>query len=109
MTGSKGFKKASLSIGGMTCASCMAHVEEALKEVPGVKGVAVNLATGKARVEYEPSITPLSEIKTAIKDIGYEATERTEGQEALDREQQARQREVRRQLINLVISGTLGT
>jgi Cu+-exporting ATPase len=105
----KDTKIASLFIGGMTCASCVEHVQKAVTDLPGVTKAVVNLATNSARIEYEPSITSLSEIKKAIKDIGYEAMERTEGQEALDREQQARQREVRRQLINLIISGTLGT
>ena len=98
-----------LNVTGMTCASCVEHVQKAVTDLPGVTKAVVNLATESAKIEYEPSITSLSEIKKAIKDIGYEAAERTEGQEALDREQQARQREVRRQLINLIISGTLGT
>lgn len=38
----------SLPISGMTCASCVSHVEGALKEIPGVGDVAVNLATNKA-------------------------------------------------------------
>ncbi|OGO22660.1 MAG: haloacid dehalogenase [Chloroflexi bacterium RBG_16_51_9] len=99
---------ANLNVTGMTCASCVEHVQKAVTDLSGVTKAVVNLATSSAKIEYEPSITPLSEIRRAIKDIGYEATERTEGQEALDREQQARQREVRRQLINLIISGTLG-
>ncbi len=39
-----------LEIQGMTCASCVARVERALKAVPGVTSVAVNLATEKAEV-----------------------------------------------------------
>lgn len=99
---------ANLNVTGMTCASCVEHVQKAVTDLPGVTGAVVNLSTSSAKIDYEPSLTPLSEIKKAIKDLGYEATERTEGQEALDREQQARQREVKRQLINLIVSGTLG-
>jgi len=36
---------------GMTCASCVAHVEKALTRVAGVERVAVNLATESAAVE----------------------------------------------------------
>jgi P-type Cu+ transporter len=36
---------------GMTCASCVAHVEKALARVAGVERVAVNLATESAAVE----------------------------------------------------------
>ena len=34
-----------LAIEGMTCASCVAHVERALAKVDGVSSVSVNLAT----------------------------------------------------------------
>jgi Cu+-exporting ATPase len=40
-----------LPVQGMTCASCVAHVEKALAAVPGVARVAVNLATESAAVE----------------------------------------------------------
>ena len=40
-----------LPVRGMTCASCVAHVEKALARVPGVQKVAVNLATESAAVE----------------------------------------------------------
>ena len=39
-----------LGIGGMTCASCVARVERALRQVPGVQDASVNLATESARV-----------------------------------------------------------
>ena len=45
-------RKSIYPVGGMTCASCVAHVEEALKSVPGVISVAVNLGSEKATVEY---------------------------------------------------------
>ena len=40
-----------LAIDGMTCASCVARVERALRKVPGVQDVSVNLATEQAVVE----------------------------------------------------------
>ena len=39
-----------LEVEGMTCASCVSHVERALKAVPGVTGATVNLATERAEV-----------------------------------------------------------
>ena len=45
---------ATIRIGSMTCASCVARNEKALSKVPGVLSVAVNLATEKATVEYLP-------------------------------------------------------
>ncbi|MDZ4230364.1 MAG: heavy metal translocating P-type ATPase, partial [Dehalococcoidales bacterium] len=100
---------ANFNVMGMTCASCVENVQKAVADLPGVTKAVVNLVTNSASIEYEPSITPLSEIINTVNGIGYKVTEHTAGQEALDREQQARQREVRRQLINLIISGTLGT
>src|SRR3978361_185937 len=38
------------AVSGMTCASCVARVEKALKKVPGVTDASVNLATEKAQV-----------------------------------------------------------
>ena len=45
-------KKSIFPVGGMTCASCVARVEEALSSVPGVISASVNLASEKATVEY---------------------------------------------------------
>lgn len=62
-----------ISITGMTCASCVAHVEKALKKVPGVTDASVNLATESAQVKVgSPSVRPEDLIR-AIEDAGYEA------------------------------------
>lgn len=45
---SKTLSDISLPITGMSCASCVSHVEGALKELPGVSNVVVNLATNTA-------------------------------------------------------------
>ncbi|WP_288403199.1 copper ion binding protein, partial [uncultured Deinococcus sp.] len=60
-------------IGGMTCAACVGRVERGLKKVPGVKDVAVNLATERARVAYDPGLTSPEALAQAVGDIGYEA------------------------------------
>jgi len=99
---------ASLRVTGMTCASCVANAQKAVGGLSGVYKVVVNLAAGTARVEYEPTITQLSEIIKAIKALGYSAEERTEGQDALDREKEVRQQEIRRQRINLIIAWSVG-
>lgn len=97
-----------LHITGMTCTSCVANIEQAIGELPGVVKIVVSLNTESASLEYVSGITPLAEIKKTIESIGYGASEKVAGQESLDREQEARQRDVRRQLINLIISGSLG-
>lgn len=62
-----------LSISGMTCASCVRHVEKALQKVPGVSSASVNLATESARVITIPNLDPALLIHS-VADAGYEAT-----------------------------------
>ncbi|OVZ62744.1 copper-translocating P-type ATPase [Pigmentiphaga sp. NML030171] len=61
-----------LSIGGMTCASCVSRVEKALARVPGVAGAEVNLATETARVSLVSKVDPAVLI-AAVEQAGYEA------------------------------------
>ncbi len=92
----------------MTCASCVAHVEGALKELPGVQESVVNLGLGTARVVYIPGVVSTSSMKHAVREVGYEAQERSEGADALDCERQTREDEIKRQGRNLIIAGTIG-
>ena len=100
--------KAQLHITGMTCTSCVTNIETAVGDLPGVVKIVVSLSTESASLEYVSGVTSLNEIKQTIESIGYGASEKVAGQEALDREQEARQFDVRRQLTNLIISGSLG-
>ena len=59
-----------LVVEGMTCASCVARVERALKAVPGVTGATVNLATESARVE---GVADAAALMAAVKGVGYDA------------------------------------
>ena len=60
-----------LSISGMACAACSARVEKTLCGLEGIKSAAVNLATEKATVVYDPNTIRLSAIKEAIEKAGY--------------------------------------
>jgi len=64
-----------ISIGGMTCASCVRRVELALLKVNGVVSASVNLATEKSVVEYVTGIATPQQLKQAIRDAGYEVKE----------------------------------
>ncbi len=55
-----------LSIEGMTCASCVARVEKALKKVPGVASAEVNLATEVAEVQLAGTDADIAVIATAL-------------------------------------------
>lgn len=61
-----------LPIRGMTCASCAAHIERALKNVSGVDSVSVNLATEQARVKVHPAQTSIKIMVETVHDAGYE-------------------------------------
>ena len=66
-----GSAKSTLAIGGMTCAACVMHVENALKRVPGVSGAVVNLATEKASVEFIPGVAAMDLFRQAVEQAGY--------------------------------------
>jgi len=61
------------SVEGMTCASCVAHVQKAAMAVKGVENVRVNLATGVAAVTLDSSRASAQAIVTAIANAGYPA------------------------------------
>lgn len=65
--------QATLSIMGMTCASCVNHVEKALLKIPGVEKASVNLATEKATVSFHQNVSPNDLVK-AVENAGYQAT-----------------------------------
>jgi Cu+-exporting ATPase len=65
-----------LDIGGMTCASCVRHVEKALSRIDGVRSAEVNLATEAATVSFDPQTAGLSELTAAVAAAGYTATPR---------------------------------
>jgi Cu+-exporting ATPase len=60
-----------LSIEGMTCASCVARVEKALKRVPGVVSAEVNLATEIAEVKLASRETEADALISAVATAGY--------------------------------------
>ncbi|WP_044338264.1 heavy metal translocating P-type ATPase [Rossellomorea aquimaris] len=62
-----------VSIEGMTCASCSQAVEKATKKLPGVQQASVNLATEKLNITYDENELSLEDIKKAVDDAGYKA------------------------------------
>src|SRR5437764_11779095 len=62
-----------LVVTGMTGASCVASVEDALRGVPGVRSADVNLATERARVEVDPARADVTALVRAVERAGYGA------------------------------------
>ncbi len=60
-----------LPVDGIHCAGCISRVEGALGGVPGVAEASVNLATGEARVSFDPGSADLQELLAAVEGVGY--------------------------------------
>ncbi len=70
-----GMEKVTLPIHGMSCASCVKKVEDALNGLEGVIRASVNFATERATVQYIPGAVSLEDFKKAVRDAGYEILE----------------------------------
>lgn len=92
----KGKLKLTLPVQGMTCASCVLRVENALKGVDGVGQAVVNLATESASVEIEPDKVNLDILKSAVEDVGYKIIDTADEVDALKAESEAREKEYRK-------------
>jgi Cu+-exporting ATPase len=80
--------------GGISCASCISTIEGALCEVPGVEKAAVNMATERIAVDYDPGQVGVEELRGAVTGAGYELLDREGGDGAADAEAEARQAEI---------------
>jgi len=97
-------RKSIFPVVGMTCASCVARVEQALSSVSGVITANVNLASEKATVEYIEG-TEFAELRRAVEDAGYEL--RSEA-ETLEDVTTAAQREIKRVRNRVIFAAVLG-
>jgi len=64
-------KTVTFDVKGMTCDNCVQHVTKAIRELPGVRDVMVDLATNSARVEGDVDQRAIIE---AVEEEGYEAS-----------------------------------
>ena len=89
----KELEQTSLSVGGMSCAACVVRVEKALGGLEGVEKAAVNFATEKAQVTYDPKKVDLEKFRQAIEDAGYQFRGLARA-ELRDREREEREKEL---------------
>jgi Cu+-exporting ATPase len=64
-----------LTIGNMHCATCAMTVQDALREVKGVKDAKVNFAIGKAVIDYDSSLASEADLRKAVEESGYKVLE----------------------------------
>ncbi len=100
-------RDALIKIGGMTCASCVKTIETALKELPGVLDVRVNLATESATVSYDPTVVDMDDIRKTIEEFGYQFLG-VEGEESMDIEREAREKHLKEMKNKLAVAWVFG-
>ena len=71
------YQESNFEVAGMSCGSCVRHIELALRELPGVERVEVELASGRVRVHHDPELTTVNRLIAGIVDAGYEAKARS--------------------------------
>ena len=99
-----------LNVGGMTCASCVGYVEQALSEVPGVVSSSVNLATERATVCYLSGAAGVEQLREAVDDAGYsvDGVVGDTADESADSDRLARTREIRDLKRKVFLAGIVG-
>ena len=99
-----------LKLRGMSCASCASSIEKAISAVPGILECNVNFGTEQAAIKYNPHITNIKDIQSAIERAGYSSyslqkLEMAEEQD--DVEQAARKAESRDLKLKIIIGGII--
>ncbi|MEX2159483.1 MAG: heavy metal translocating P-type ATPase [Dehalococcoidia bacterium] len=92
------------SVRGMTCASCVKTVEDALLKVEGVQRAQVNLATERATVSFAPAV-PVEDLRRSVAAAGYELAREVEaGDETDDIEATERAGEERGLRVRMIVA-----
>jgi copper chaperone len=66
-------KEILLDVLGMTCPSCVRHVNVALAGLEGVAKVDVRLRDGKVLIQYDPDVVNVNTLQEALREAGYES------------------------------------
>jgi Cu+-exporting ATPase len=95
-----------LPVRGMHCAACVGKVERALQGVAGVEEAAVNLATERATLRFDPERASLDQLRAAVAAAGYELGDAPgEDRDVVDDGERAARAREQRQLVAKVIVG----
>jgi heavy metal translocating P-type ATPase len=97
----------SLTVDGMTCASCVGRVERALKAVPGVLDASVNLAAGSATVRVPSGGVTAASLIRAVEGAGYAARVAQGSSEERAERQAAREEEAGKLRRQVIVAGAL--
>jgi Cu2+-exporting ATPase len=68
-----GYTRTFLEVRGMYCATCEAFIESLALETEGVRSVSVSYVTETVRIDHDPSVVSVEELREAISRLGYTA------------------------------------
>ena len=57
----------------LSCPSCVAKIETALKALDGVSDAKVHFNTGKIEIQHDPELVKTDQLVNAVRSVGYEA------------------------------------
>jgi len=98
--------KTTVSVGGMTCATCVTRVEKVLRTVEGVTTVEVNYGTEQATVTHSAETITFEQLQTAITGAGYTALRPGEVRQAqLEQKETDQQKELEVLAVKIAVSG----
>ncbi|WP_437755131.1 heavy-metal-associated domain-containing protein [Sorangium sp. So ce1389] len=69
-------KETILRVDGMSCPSCVRHIDSALRELDGVDKVDVRLREGTVVVRHDPASAPVDALAGAVRGAGYDVRSR---------------------------------
>ena len=93
-----------IPIGGMTCASCAASLEKALRAAEGIVSASVNFAAEKVAISYEPGRIRLSGIRSVIEKTGFKPLEAEGKAGKLDADKLRKEKEARTLWYKFIVS-----
>jgi Cu+-exporting ATPase len=70
-----------VAVKGMHCAACSSRIERVVAAMPGVRQVAVNLATETMNLVWNESSLPFSLVSEKVRELGFELVEPTQDEE----------------------------
>ncbi|WP_437937108.1 heavy-metal-associated domain-containing protein [Sorangium sp. So ce341] len=69
-------KETTLQVGGMSCPSCVRHIDGALRALDGIAKVDVRLREGTVVVQHDPARAPVDALVEAVRGAGYDVRSR---------------------------------
>ena len=97
--------KEKFNIKGMSCASCQAHIQNAVSKLDGVNDVNVNLLSNSMEVDYDETKLNTNKIEKAVKNAGYSAKSlNSTNNTSKGKDDSSNNNDIKKEVIKLVVS-----